>query len=276
MLPVLSAEEIACLGTRLGAGVHRTGYAVEIGGESFCIKIARGSYGAEAQLTEIRSWESLQNVEASLRSHFCEIVAFDPEGWFVVMPLCEEADDAYCGWIDTVGRNLSIRGICSDLHPGNVMRHPDGRIVITDYGFGVDADQLSLLGSDGLVAPAPPEVRSDVWNGDCPDTAGGFNCHASFGDTGLVRCEGCGWYFAPQGCDCKGCVAHRQAAFPTDLGVLARRIADAAKRGIAAALGKAHRNPIFQCPNCGHNFFQTGHCDLDAKHDGGDHWTACK
>lgn len=252
MLASLSIDPTVIAGCRLGGGVHREGYRLTIDGQDFCVKVA--SYRG-ANREEAMGWESLKGTDDE--SLFAEVIAADPTGAWLIMPFCEalategrpagydsdeEANDA--GWYeegwgwwyheDFYAWEQSPEGeraneITSDLHAFNVMRHPDGRIVVTDYGMGVLTRNQGEWGGpawdedsndartcrtcaerrDAFAAPASDEEPS--YEADSRQ-----NCRASWRND-LVVCPSCGWNI-PVGrgrakrtvCRCNTCLRHRR------------------------------------------------------------------
>jgi hypothetical protein len=163
MLPTLSSiqfpsdqftsTEVTRGSVRCGEGIHRTGYLAG----PVCVKAASG-WGSDANRLEVEAWEWLKDTEDG--PLFAEVLGYADDFSWVVMPKCEtlawdrpsdvpadqrDKTQPYGGWIvhedyltwlsSPLGRRA--RELTSDLHAFNVMRHPDGRIVVTDYGMGV-------------------------------------------------------------------------------------------------------------------------------------------
>lgn len=137
-LPILDALTVARSGEFLGRGIHRDAYAHG----DVVVKVARDQHCRYANRNEAESWERLTERAAHLAHLFAPVLAADPDGDWLVMPRAEALDpDAWCEWRFTdEGRGLNVA--VDDIHPGNSMRLPDGRVVVTDYGFGVDVFAL--------------------------------------------------------------------------------------------------------------------------------------
>lgn len=253
LAPTLNPSVLAqSQGTCLGSGVHRTGYRLTIGGTDFCVKVAsyRGANKEEAD-----GWE---HVKGTNDEHlFAEVIAAAPDYSWLIMPFCqalasegrprefssnEEAEEAgwaggdYGWWFheDFYRWESSDDGdraaeLTSDLHAFNVMRHPDGHIVVTDYGMGL----YDLGGGDPWNGPRSIASASGNTCQTCaarwaaqaaeaastpapwPPTDSQEYCRASWRNE-LVTCPSCGWNI-PVGkgratrpvCGCSTCRQHR-------------------------------------------------------------------
>ena len=82
MLPTLDPVRLS--GRRLGSGVHRSGYLLKLGDESFCIKVA--DY-RPANSREAAAWAELK--ASGDDRLFCEVLAAADNGAWLIMPLCQ-------------------------------------------------------------------------------------------------------------------------------------------------------------------------------------------
>lgn len=200
MLPILEARGLATSGKRLGTGVHRTGYRVA---DSFVIKLANGINGREANRNEAEGWNIVRTTRPDDADLFAPVIAADPGGEWVVMPLCQE-QGRWHGGSDRILALLN-EGIVCDLHPGNVMLL-DGRPVITDYGFGIGVASVCGLGFDTPVTPYEGDVP--CFCSECvPERGDTAACLVSWGHI-IAQCETCQWFIGVAPCRCSGCQRH--------------------------------------------------------------------
>ena len=121
-----SAEMRSVAGLRLGAGIDRTGYALD---NDLVLKVSNGRHGEhEANRIEVARWLS---APANIKPYLCPIVDWDETNFeWIIMKRAEG--------FGTVTRNefpADVRSKCGDLHSGNIARL-NGRPVITDYVGG--------------------------------------------------------------------------------------------------------------------------------------------
>lgn len=261
MLPAFSPEAFSKVtsaaltssGKFAGEGIHRTGTVVG----DICIKSA-SQWGVEANREEVNAWALLAETTNGDADLFAPVLAHASDFSWLAMPRCEpvawetsakakawcRANDVdpdevlvsygqytahldYLEWLDSdAARRASA--ITSDLHCFNVMRAPDGRVVVTDYGMGCEG-----IGGDSLadnVYREDGDEASDGWvpSCGCPECRGGAfddgdDCQLRWGALNPKHCPSCGWnvgevaaelaeglsaHLVPA-CDCHGCMRHQ-------------------------------------------------------------------
>lgn len=152
MLPAgLTIESIVSTGRHGGEGCYRT--ATIVG--DICIKTALDEGGKGCNENEVHSWQRIQH--RPMVRFFAPVLAHAPDYSWVAMPRCEPLawnvddpnvpDDAekneWCyispALVDFMeSEEYGIMcGMTGDLHEFNLMRAPNGNIVVVDYGGGV-------------------------------------------------------------------------------------------------------------------------------------------
>lgn len=116
--------------TFLGSGIHRAAY--QINGTQLVVKFGTSDDGRDANLKEVKAFAAMG---PDARSVFCPIYAADPEGKFVIMPKVEKAGRPAT---PEITRKLKEHGLSVfDINYHNCGLF-EGRMVIYDYGFGVE------------------------------------------------------------------------------------------------------------------------------------------
>ena len=167
-------EDVITSANYLGAGVTRRVYDL---GDGTVLKVNknRQSYYGDCA-SEARAWEELRDDEAG--EHLAPVLAVASDGTWLVMVKAES--DGYR--LDGKARRILERAGIDDLHPGNIGKLSDGRLVAIDYALNTNPRA-------SVSAPVSISIVAEPTHCSCSDCR--FNEHRQGCCAVPAHCDEC-------------------------------------------------------------------------------------